>query len=104
MNQSYGGFGLEYAQPYANGAAVMDQYGMWHTRSVRAIGSFRCCAHTAGRIDTDVSNRLSSRCRTAALPTHDGFFGMDRRRRCYSLLAGNCAAAMAMATDMVLTA
>ena len=30
LNQSYGGFGLEYAQPLANGGAVMDQYGMWH--------------------------------------------------------------------------
>jgi hypothetical protein len=30
LNQSYGGFGLQYAQPVVNGGVVMDQYGMWH--------------------------------------------------------------------------
>jgi hypothetical protein len=30
LNQSYGGFGLQYAQPVLSGGVVMDQGGMWH--------------------------------------------------------------------------
>jgi hypothetical protein len=30
LNQSYGGFGLQYAQPVVNGGVVMDQWGMLH--------------------------------------------------------------------------
>ncbi len=67
LNQSYGGFGFEYAQPFANGAAVMDQYGMWH--SVPYVASAPPVVVPARPVVSTRTSRTSSR-RAVAQPRY----------------------------------
>ena len=93
-NQSYGGFGLQYAQPVPNGGVVMDQYGLLHVQFRMLRRPVRCRRSvpvTAAQPQARTTRSLGPRrgVAPAALSAPDRFFGLDRRKWWYPVFTGH---------------